>query len=229
MAPERRRYPRLEAAYEVFMTHRGRLSISRSHDISTHGIAIFTNEQIADNEKVELKVVVPQAGMNLEAQGTVRHARPANGQGQGFAHLVGIEYDEGKGDDVAVAGKLGHKSSHSAAHTVNIEAPPLVCYRAIADFGRYPEWAGTVEGMPVQDRYPDGRGRHVNMTHNLFFTRFVYPLEYSYEDERLVFRWHNTGGDIGIDGSYTFLPMSDASTVATFKIDATLPDRKSVV
>jgi len=221
---ERRRYPRLEAAYEVFLTHRGRLSISRARDISTHGISILTNEQLSQNDSVELKVVVPQAGMNLEATGKVKYTQPANGSGKGtdFTRLAGIEYDERRGDDYALAGKLGQKDVHSVAHTVSIDAPPLVCYRAIADFERYPEWAGTVEGMPVVDRYPDGRARNVNMVHNVFFTRFTYPLIYSYEDERLVFHWHNTGGDVGIVGSYTFLPVG-VNTVATFKLDVTLP------
>ena len=224
---ERRRYPRLQAAYEVFMTHKGRLSISRSRDISTHGISIFTNEALADNDKVELKVVVPTAGINLETNGQVRYVKPADGSGAGFTHQVGIEYHAGKGEDIAIAGRLGQKEQLSAAHTVNIEAAPLACYRAIADFARYPEWAGTVEGMPVQDRYPDGRARNVIMINNLFFTRFQYPLEYSYEDERLLFHWHSTGGDVGIIGSYTFLPVGAASTVATFKLDLTLPFKLS--
>lgn len=222
MPTERRRYPRIDAAYEVFMTHRGRLSVNRTRDISTHGIALLTNEKLDLKDEVDLKVVVPQAGMNLEATGRVRHVMPANGAGEGFSLLAGIEYDERRGDDIAIAGKLGHKTVHTAAHTVNVEAPPLACYRAIADFPRYPEWAGTVEKMQVIDTHPDGRAKRVDMVNNLFFTRFTYPLEYFYEDERLVFRWHSVGGDVGIDGSYTFLPVGN-NTVATFKLEATIP------
>lgn len=219
---ERRRYPRLQAAYEVFVTYRGRLSIGRAHDISTHGISLLTNEPLAKNDAVDLKVVVPQAGMNLEATGKVKYTQPANGAGPGFTHRVGIEYDERRGDDYAIAGKLGQRTVHTAAHTVNVEAPPQACYRAIADFPRYPEWAGTVEKMLVIDTHPDGRAKRVDMVHNIFFTKFTYPLEYFYEDERLVFRWHSVGGDVGIDGSYTFLPVGN-STVATFKLEATIP------
>jgi uncharacterized membrane protein len=96
-----------------------------------------------------------------------------------------------------------------------IQAPPDLCYAAIADFEAYPRWSSPITQAQVLDRYPDGMARRVEFFIDMKLKTVRYVLEYTWlPPYRLT--WKYVDGDLeDIQGSYVFEPAGDHRTNAT--------------
>jgi hypothetical protein len=62
-----------------------------------------------------------------------------------------------------------------------IDAPPAAVLEVIADFEKYPDWAGAVKQVTVLDRLPDGRGSKVRFVLDAGAIRDTYVLDYTWD------------------------------------------------
>jgi len=223
---ERRRYPRMSAAYDYVATSGGRTSAGLTRDVSPYGIGIFSEQAFEPDDKIELKIHIPDVNINIEAKGEVIYCIDNPGESaQAARYLVGARFTEGPLEDFSMADSQSVKSRHTPSHTLTINVDARRCFEILSDFDRYPEWASGVEEAQVLERYPDGRGKRVEFLHNFFLRKVRYVLDYSYDDENNVLSWVSGGGDeeiIGITGSYTFQSRWADKTFATYKLEVTL-------
>jgi ribosome-associated toxin RatA of RatAB toxin-antitoxin module len=114
-----------------------------------------------------------------------------------------------------------------AEQSIEIEAPPEVCFEAIVDFESYPEWQQAVLAAEVRERHPDGLGKLVELRVDAKFRHVVYTLHYHYErPHRLWWDFVEGDGVAYIDGEYLFEPLDDGErTRATYRlgVDAGVP------
>ncbi len=112
-----------------------------------------------------------------------------------------------------------------STQSITIEAPPGAIMAVIADFDRYPEWAGSVQSAQVVEDGPDGRARRVAFTVDARVFRDEYELEYDWRDDEAV-HWHLVAGQMqrAQQGSYT-LHRSGAQTTVTYTlaVDLAMP------
>jgi hypothetical protein len=223
---EKRRSVRMPVDYDYFLTYKGRTFSGNSRDISPFGIGILIEEPLPPGDPVKLSLYIKDANLNLQVGGVVRHCLEnpdKSGDPAGF--VVGIEFFEEHGDELAFLSSDGPVSRHTPSHTISINAGARRCYDLLIDYERYPEWAGGVKKARIKERYPDGRGRLVEFEYNIFFRKVRYVNAYSYDDENTALSWVSAGSDREIvknTGSYVFAPRGENRTMATFSIDITI-------
>ena len=107
-----------------------------------------------------------------------------------------------------------------AEQSIEIDAPPEVCYEAIVDFETYPEWQEAVVRIEVLERYPDGLGKLVELHVDAKFREVVYTLHYHHDRPRRLW-WDFVEGEgvTYIDGEYLFEPLDEGErTHATYRL-----------
>jgi len=219
----------MPAAYEVFLKCQGRTSIARSRDISPHGIGLLSQGALPQGAAVDLSIVPPEGMLNVEFQGRIRHcllhpeAGKAGQTGRAYPYLVGIEFSAEAKESFPFLEIQGRVLRYQAAHSVFIEAEASSCYRLTTEFERYPEWAKEIVEAKVHDRYPDGRGRRVELVANIYFRKVRTLLDYSYDDRGLCLSWVSAGGDLqSVSGRYFFKPQGSQRAAATCELSMIL-------
>jgi ribosome-associated toxin RatA of RatAB toxin-antitoxin module len=92
--------------------------------------------------------------------------------------------------------------------SIVIAAAPGAILDVIADFDRYPEWAGEVKKVAVISEDGDGWADQVEFTLSAGAIKDTYVLEYDWdvaEDGTGVVSWHLVSGQVlkAMNGSYT--------------------------
>lgn len=104
-------------------------------------------------------------------------------------------------------------------NTIDIEALPEKCYKAICDFESYPEWQSNVKEVRVLTRWEDGRPRVVEYIASVLSRKVRYVLEYAYKDKNHTLTWTYVEGDIkDTFGSYAFKKKGAKKTLATYSL-----------
>ncbi|MBT0771042.1 SRPBCC family protein [Kineosporia sp. J2-2] len=113
--------------------------------------------------------------------------------------------------------------------SVVIDSTPGNVLGVIADFERYPAWAGAVKEVEVLDRLADGRAARVRFTLDAGAVRDTYALDYTWATQpdgtgELSWKLVQSGVMKAMDGSYRLVP-SAAGTQVTYRlaIDLRMP------
>ncbi len=119
--------------------------------------------------------------------------------------------------------------SDKAREHIVINAPVAVCFDALVDFERYPEWAGDLKQATVLDRDDDGRGLIVEFRAAAMGRSTTYRLRYDYSDAPHRLAWVLESGDVQreLDGYYELTPVDDdansTEVVWTLSVELVLP------
>jgi uncharacterized membrane protein len=105
-----------------------------------------------------------------------------------------------------------------ATSTITIAAGKAEIMGVIADFERYPEWAGFIKRIEVKETGPDGRGSVVHWVLDAGVVKAEYDLGYTwYGDDKV--EWHVLSGTLKQnDGSYELRDLGDGSTEVTYTL-----------
>ncbi len=219
----KRKQKRVGASYEVFLNHQGSTSMGRSRDISPTGMGLYTPEELAPGDTVEVSLA-PSAEVYLKVLGQVRYCIENPDQSlKNFKCLAGIEFEKEHTNNLPFVSYEGEVLHFKGAHSISINCDAARCYRMLYDFERYPEWADLIESTRVVEKRPDGRAKKVEFVFNAFIKKVRYILDYTYSDDRLCLSWSNAGGDLlTVSGNYFFMPLSDKTTSSTFELTASL-------
>jgi len=224
-ASDRRKVPRMPAAYDVFMNHDGKTSNDKCHDISPLGVGLLSRQNPPVGSLVDLSIFLNNANINVEIKGVVRHSRMFEEAGGEPAYLLGIEYLEGheKAERLLVSEK--QHSSHAVTQTVTIDADIDTCFRMLCETDKFPEWDSALESSNVLERYPDGRPKKVEYMRTFLMRRMGYTDIFTYDDRTYSMSWksENTDRDIiSNQGGYTFKKKGPKETLMTFHIELTI-------
>jgi ribosome-associated toxin RatA of RatAB toxin-antitoxin module len=104
--------------------------------------------------------------------------------------------------------------------SIVIAAAPGAILDVIADFDRYPDWAGEVKKVSVISEDGDGWADQVEFTLSAGAIKDTYVLEYDWdvaEDGTGVVSWHLVSGMVlkAMNGSYTLEDTSADSGIET--------------
>ena len=107
-------------------------------------------------------------------------------------------------------------------------APPERLYETVLDFERYPQWAGDIKQVTVDERDDEGRGSVVSWRAAAFGRSTTYTLRYDYSNAPKEISWVLDHGDITskLDGTYTFEPATlgegEEATLVTYVLEVEL-------
>jgi hypothetical protein len=117
--------------------------------------------------------------------------------------------------------------------SIDITAAPGVILDVIADFDRYPEWAGEVKKATLISEDGDGWADQVEFTLSAGAIKDTYVLEYDWDvadDGTGVVSWHLVTAQVlkAMNGSYTLEDTTrgdDISTAVTYRlsVDVKIP------
>ena len=112
--------------------------------------------------------------------------------------------------------------TEQSTQSILIDADPASIMAVIADFDRYPAWAGSVKKAEVLESAPDGRARRVAFILDAGLVRDEYELIYTWTGDELV-EWRLVSGQMMIAqrGSYA-LQRVDGSTNVTYSLTVEL-------
>jgi ribosome-associated toxin RatA of RatAB toxin-antitoxin module len=104
--------------------------------------------------------------------------------------------------------------------SIVIAAAPGAILDVIADFDRYPDWAGEVKKVAVISEDGDGWADQVEFTLSAGAIKDTYVLEYDWdvaEDGTGVVSWHLVSGQVlkAMNGSYTLEDITADSGIET--------------
>jgi ribosome-associated toxin RatA of RatAB toxin-antitoxin module len=111
-----------------------------------------------------------------------------------------------------------------ASSSITIDAAPADVMAVIADFARYPEWAGFIKTAEVLSTGADGRADKARFVVDAGVMKADYTLRYTYSgDEKIT--WELESGSLKENtGSYVLRPEGDATHVTySLTIDAGIP------
>jgi ribosome-associated toxin RatA of RatAB toxin-antitoxin module len=103
----------------------------------------------------------------------------------------------------------------SQSHTEVIEAPIAVCFAAVTDFERYPEWFSGISASEVVESDADAGIWTVRYQLDMIVKTIRYTLHYESEPP-VSLVWKSVDGDIrAIEGCYRFEQLEPDLTEAT--------------
>ncbi|HET7304280.1 MAG TPA: SRPBCC family protein [Segeticoccus sp.] len=113
--------------------------------------------------------------------------------------------------------------------SIDIEAPPGVVLDVIADFDRYPQWAGDVKETEVLAEDDGGWADRVRFTLDAGAIKDTYVLGYDWdvaEDGTGTVSWSLVEAQVlkALDGSYTLAPQGEGTHVSyRLAVDVRIP------
>lgn len=225
-ATEKRRTPRMAAAYDVFMDYEGSIANCKSFNISPQGIGLLTDREISKGSQIGLSIILKDANINVQAKGVVHHSNiNKNSEGDSVQFLTGIEFTQGHENAMPFLESDKKLSHHAVTQTVYIDADIDTCYRALSDVKRFPAWDSGLETSKVLESYPDGRARQVEFKRNFLLRKIGYTDEFSYDDENHSLSWKSVSSDkdlVSNTGGYAFKQLGPDKTSMTFHINITV-------
>lgn len=115
-----------------------------------------------------------------------------------------------------------------ATEQMVMRASPERLYETVLDFERYPEWAGDIKQVTVEQRDDEGRGSVVSWRAAAFGRSTTYTLRYDYSNAPKEVSWVLDHGDITskLDGTYSFEPATlgsgEEATLVTYVLEVEL-------
>lgn len=111
-----------------------------------------------------------------------------------------------------------------ASHTVEIEAPIEAVYEIAADIDTAEEWMPSVKSADVIERFPDGKGKLVELEVDAVVKTTKAILAYEYESPESI-TWEQEKGDAKwLKGKWELSAIDEGNTRATYAL-ATDPGR----
>jgi ribosome-associated toxin RatA of RatAB toxin-antitoxin module len=113
--------------------------------------------------------------------------------------------------------------AEQSTQSITIAAAPDRIMAVIADFDRYPEWAGSVKKAEVREAGPDGRAKRVAFSLDAGMVRDEYELEYVWTGVSRV-EWVLVHGMMmrAQRGSYTLQEQESGLTEVTYSLSVEL-------
>ena len=104
-----------------------------------------------------------------------------------------------------------------------VTAPLAVLWDVAVDVERYPEWAGDVKSVTVEERDDAGRPARATFVVGGFGLSTTYTVTYSY-DEPTSFSWTLTQSNEmrRLDGTYEFADRGDGTVEVTYRLSVDL-------
>lgn len=101
-----------------------------------------------------------------------------------------------------------------------IGASPDYCFKVLTDFERYPEWAGDIKAVSIDERDQEGRPTVVTFRAAAFGRSTSYTLRYDYSQAPARLSWEQVSGDVTrrLDGSYDIAPSDEGSADVTYHL-----------
>jgi ribosome-associated toxin RatA of RatAB toxin-antitoxin module len=116
-------------------------------------------------------------------------------------------------------GQSGDVPTYGDCRSIEVAAPPDVCFETLADVGRLPEWQRAVCAVEILERDADGRAALVEYEVDARVRRVRYRLRQSYEPPRAV-RSEYVGGDFrDFSGEWRFLPLGARPDATRVELD----------
>ena len=111
---------------------------------------------------------------------------------------------------------------------MGVEAPPGVCFAAVADLERWTEWARDLERVDVLERGAGGRPERVRMVADLFGKEFDATVDFHHDKapHELRFSLVEARKLAALDGSFRFEPES-GGTRMTYRLRMVLVKPKA--
>ncbi|MQY15296.1 hypothetical protein SRB5_54750 [Streptomyces sp. RB5] len=109
--------------------------------------------------------------------------------------------------------------AEQTSSSITIDAPPEAVLAVIADFERYPEWAGEVKQAEVLETGADGRPAQVRMVLDGGGLKDDYTLSYTWTADEV--RWTLVKAQLlrDLDGSYALKPLDGGKrTQVTYQL-----------
>jgi ribosome-associated toxin RatA of RatAB toxin-antitoxin module len=102
-----------------------------------------------------------------------------------------------------------------------VAATPERCFDVSSDIDAYPQWAGDIKDVSVEERDEQGRPKLVNFRAAAFGRSTSYTLAYDFSQAPRVLSWVQTRGDITskLDGRYEFAPDGSGGTEVTYHLE----------
>ena|SRR2546421_319583 len=96
---------------------------------------------------------------------------------------------------------------------MGVEAPPGVCFAAVADLERWTEWARDLERVDVLERGAGGRPERVRMVADLFGKEFDATVDFHHDGapDELRFTLVEARKLASLEGSFRFEPGPDGA------------------
>ncbi len=105
-----------------------------------------------------------------------------------------------------------------ATSMITIAAGQAEIMAVIADFDRYPEWAGFIKSIEVVETGADGRGKVVHWVLDAGVVKAEYDLGYTWQGDDKV-EWKVIRGSLKQnDGSYTLRDLGDGTTEVSYAL-----------
>ena len=107
-----------------------------------------------------------------------------------------------------------------ATEEMSVSASPERCFAVVADIERYPEWAGDIKEIVVEECDDEGRPLLVTFRAAAFGRSTSYTLRYDYSAAPSRLSWEQVEGDVTrrLDGSYDMYPSDDGSADVTYHL-----------
>jgi ribosome-associated toxin RatA of RatAB toxin-antitoxin module len=104
-------------------------------------------------------------------------------------------------------------SAYRATRTIEIAAPARVCFAALTDYERLPEWQSRVKCCEVLAYDEQGRGRDVEYVVDARVKTVRYRLRHDYDEHRRIGSRYLGGDFKTFSGEYTFEDQGHCSLV----------------
>jgi ribosome-associated toxin RatA of RatAB toxin-antitoxin module len=112
-----------------------------------------------------------------------------------------------------------------STQSISVNATPAAVMAVIADFGAYPEWAGSVKSVVVTVEGINGRAQQVAFRIDAGAIRDEYELAYTWDGDRAV-SWNLVKGQMqkAQRGSYALAATADGTEVTySLTVDLAIP------
>lgn len=117
--------------------------------------------------------------------------------------------------------------SDSTKSTIVIEAPADQVMATVADLESYPEWAGAIKGVDVEDRYSDGRPKTVVLNFDAGAMRDKLTVEYDWSAAPAEVRWSLVEANLlkSMEGAYLVKDLGGDECEVTYSltVELTMP------
>jgi ribosome-associated toxin RatA of RatAB toxin-antitoxin module len=113
----------------------------------------------------------------------------------------------------------GSRVPDHANESTTVKADPAKIMGVIADFPKYPQWAGPVKKIEVLTEGPDGRPKSVRFHVEIMGLSDTYTNEYTWDGDRRV-DWTMSEGRSQKSqvGWYEMTPAGDGTTKVTYDL-----------
>lgn len=110
--------------------------------------------------------------------------------------------------------------SQPTTSTILIEAPAAEVMATVADIERYPEWAGAIKAVQVDDRDDQGRPSTVQLTFDAGAMKDTMTVEYDWSQSPETVRWSLLEANFlkAMDGSYSVKDLGGDECEVTYSL-----------